>query len=295
MNNVCSNLRSFTSNSVVSRCFLSIVLPMLLLIISATSNASTIVFDNLAPSPQYYFNFGNWSGSLTPNTYGITAMNFTPSAGGTLDELDLGYTDQKIVNTVNATLRLSPEIGGMPSAPIWTGSVLPTGTFGQLTTLTGIGGPTLVAGQTYWLEAFPPNDGITLHGWYTNNQGDLGSIIGSGNYIANTSRFALRVGVNTVPEPSTLALAILGLVATGCFAKTLRRGRHSADPSQDTASKSCSTEGGAEAGSKCTGPVTGCGSYESKREAARPFRGRQSSGGQGNGRISGRARLFRRD
>jgi hypothetical protein len=184
-------------------------------------------------------------------------MNFTPSATGTLDELDLGYTNQKLVGTNAATLRLSPEVAGMPSAPIWAGVATAASIFGQLTTLTGIGGPTLNAGQNYWLEAFPPNDGVTLRGWYTNNQGDLGSIIGIGNFVANTGRFALRVGVNAVPEPSTLALAAFGLVATGCFTKALRRGRRRVDPSNGTTGKICSAERRAESGSNCTSASLG--------------------------------------
>ena len=112
---------------------------------AAQDNAATIVFNNIAPSPQYYHNFGS-----------------------------------SIV-----TLELSPEIGGAPSAPIWTGNANATSTFGQLTTLTGIGG---------------------------------------GNFLTNQPRFALRVGVNRVPGPSSLALAAFGLVATGCFTNWLKRG-----------------------------------------------------------------------
>jgi hypothetical protein len=117
-------------------------------------------------------------------------MNFTPTATGTLDSLDLGLTNQKLVGSSTVTLRLSPEVGGIPSAPIWQPNATAATLFGTLTSLTGIGGPTLTSGQTYWLEAFPPMDGVTLDGWYSNNQGDLGSIIGNGNYIASTSRSA---------------------------------------------------------------------------------------------------------
>jgi hypothetical protein len=190
---------------------------------AAYSRASTIAFNNLAPSPQYYFNFGSWTGNFLPTMYAISAMNFTPSATGTLDQLDLGYTNQKLVGSNLATLRLSPEVGGMPSAPIWTGTATAASTFGQLTSLTGIGGPTLTAGQTYWLEAFPAMDGVTLHGWYTNNQGDVGSIISAGNFVANTPRFALRVGVLTTPEPSTLILAAGSLALVVASRRLYRR------------------------------------------------------------------------
>jgi hypothetical protein len=196
---------------------------LLLLSTAVTAHAATITFNNLAPSPQYYYNFGNWTGNFLPNTYAISAMNFTPSATGTLDTLDLGLTNQKIVGSSVTTLRLSPEVSGMPSAPIWQANATAATIFGQLTSLTGIGGPTLTAGQTYWLEAFPPMDGVTLDGWYTNNQGDIGSIIGSGNFVPNTGRFALRVGVLQAPEPSALALAVFGLISICIFATRGRR------------------------------------------------------------------------
>src|SRR5436309_2371543 len=73
---------------------LSVTVPLVLLALStAASDASTIVFDNIAATPQYYNNFGDWTGNFLPNMYAISAMNFTPSATGALDELDLGYTD----------------------------------------------------------------------------------------------------------------------------------------------------------------------------------------------------------
>jgi hypothetical protein len=83
-----------------------------------------------------------------------------------------------------------------------------------LLNVTGIGGPTLNAGQQYWLEGVAPVTPATLHGWYTNNQGDVGSVISAGNFIPTTQRFSLRVGVLTpgvVPEPATCFLLMCGL------------------------------------------------------------------------------------
>lgn len=172
--------------------------------VAASASASTVVFNNIPASTPYYQNAGNWLGTLL-NQYEITATTFTPSASGLLDELTLGLIYQSGANSV--TLRLSPDSGGLPSAPIWQTTVPPAPAFGSLLSLTGIGGPMLNAGQQYWLEGVAPVSPATLHGWYTNNQGDSGPVIGSGNYYPNVKRFSLRVGV-LVPEPSTCLLCV---------------------------------------------------------------------------------------
>lgn len=173
------------------------------------TRAATVVFNNLSATTPYYQNAGNWLGTLG-NQYAITATTFTPSASGQLDELALGLIYQSGANSV--TLRLSPDSGGLPSAAIWQTSVPPAPGYGSLLSLTSIGGPTLNAGQQYWLEGIAPVTPATLHGWYTNNQGDIGPVIGSNNYYANTQRFSLRVGVITVPEPAACLLTVAGVV-----------------------------------------------------------------------------------
>jgi hypothetical protein len=170
------------------------------------TNAATIVFNNIPASPQYYQNAGNWLGT-SGNQYAITATTFTPSASGQLDELTLGLTYGSGTNSV--TLRLSPDTGGLPGAPIWQTSVPPAPAFGSLLSVTGIGGPTLSSSQTYWLEGVAPVSPATLHFWWTNNQGDTGPVIATGNYV-NTDRFSLRVGVLTVPEPAACMLLLCG-------------------------------------------------------------------------------------
>lgn len=177
---------------------------------SKPAAAATVVFNNLSATTPYYQNAGNWLGTLA-NQYEITATTFTPSASGQLDELTLGLIYQTGANSV--TLRLSPDSGGLPSAAIWQTTVPPAPGFGSLLSLTGIGGPTLNAGQLYWLEGIAPVTPATLHGWYSNNQGDLGPVIASGNYYPNIQRFSLRVGVVMVPEPATCLLATAGVFA----------------------------------------------------------------------------------
>jgi len=187
---------------------------------NSTSQASTTVFNNIAPTTPYYSNFGAWLGTFGQQ-YAVTATSFTPSASGQLDELALGLFYQTGQNSV--TLRLSPDTLGLPGAPIWQTTVAPAPGYGFLLNVTGINGPMLNAGQQYWLEGVAPITPATLHGWYTNNQGDVGSIIAAGNFIPTTQRYSLRVGVlAAVPEPTSCFLLMCGL-----FGFALTRGRRS--------------------------------------------------------------------
>jgi hypothetical protein len=180
------------------------------------ANAATVVFNNIPASPAYYTNAGS---TLGGSQSAISATTFTPSSSGQLDELTLGLTYLQGTNSV--TLRLSPDTGGLPGIPIWQTSVPPAPGFGSLLSLTGIGGPTLNASQTYWLEGVVPNS-ATLHGWWTNNQGDAGPVIGNGLYVANTQRFSLRVGILAVPEPATLMLLACGSIGLALIGRRHR-------------------------------------------------------------------------
>jgi hypothetical protein len=181
-----------------------------------SADAATVVFNNLAASPPYYMNGGGIIGTIGTQSY-ITGTSFTPNATGQLDELTLGLFYVQGTNSV--TLRLSPDVGGAPSAPIWTGSGAPAPAYLQLMTMTGIGGPTINSGQQYWIEALQSTSG-TLHAWDQNNQGDTGSIISGNVLYTNQLRYALRVGVVSVPEPAAWVL-VLG----GMFGLMLRRRR----------------------------------------------------------------------
>jgi len=180
---------------------------------SSPATAAVIVYDNISPVMPYYHNYGNWLGTFG-GQYEITATTFVPSGSGQLDELTLGLFYQTGVNSV--TLRLSPDVAGLPSTPIWQTTVPPAAGYGSLLSVSGIAGPMLTAGQTYWLEGVAPVTPSTLHGWYSNNQGDYGPIIASGNYYLNQQRFSLRVGVPAiVPEPVSCVLLVMGVLWLG--------------------------------------------------------------------------------
>jgi hypothetical protein len=222
-----STLTSCTSQTTINTMKLmtiklSFLATMLVLALQggSSTNAATIVFDNIAPSTPYYNPYGNWLGTFV-NQYEITATTFVPSASGPLDTLDLGLFYLNGANSV--TLRLSQDSGGLPGAPIWTTSVPPAPGYGFLLSVTGIGGPTINAGQTYWLEGVAPVTPTTEHAWYVNNQGDVGPVIASGNYVANTDRFSLRVGVlSSVPEPVSCVLILSGTLGLALFRRRRR-------------------------------------------------------------------------
>ena len=174
-----------------------------------STDAATVVFDNLAASPPYYQNGGGIIGTIGTQSY-ITGTSFTPNATGQLDELTLGLFYVQGTNSV--TLRLSPDVGGAPSAPIWQGSGTPAPAYLQLMTMTGIAGPTINSGQQYWIEALQSTPG-TLHAWDQNNQGDTGSIISGNVLYTNQLRYALRVGIVSVPEPAACVLLLCGSIA----------------------------------------------------------------------------------
>ena len=183
-----------------------------------SADAATVVFDNIAASPPYYLNGGGIIGTVGSQSF-ITGTSFTPNATGQLDELTLGLFYVQGTNSV--TLRLSPDVGGMPSAPIWQGSGTPAPVYLQLMTMTGIAGPTINSGQQYWIEALATTP-ATLHAWDQNNQGDIGSIISGNAFYTNQLRYALRVGIVSVPEPATCMLLVCGSLG---FALSHRRRR----------------------------------------------------------------------
>jgi hypothetical protein len=196
--------------------FAAILLASCLAFASAADAA--IVYDNFAPTPPYYSNSGWSTGNFLPNVYAISATTFVPTGSGQLDELHLGLTNQKLIGSNNNLLTLYNDFGGAPGIALWSGNVTVSGVFGSVASLTGINGPTINSGQTYWLSAAPPVDQVTLHGWYFNTVGDLGPTLNFGTPATGGRRFALQVGVKAIPEPATW---IIGLAAVAVAARSL--------------------------------------------------------------------------
>lgn len=196
----------------------------------ATNANAAIVYDNLdpTPSPFLYANFGSWTGSFTSTTYATTSTTFVPSASGPLDSLDLGITVQNNGGSQVGMVTLFDDNAGAPGTQLWQSALNVPLSFGQLAQLTNIGGPTINMGQTYWLTAAPANDNFTLHGWYSNNQGDNGAIISAGTPFSSALRFALRVGVKTVPEPASGAMLAIAALGVCCGWRGRRSGKGAA-------------------------------------------------------------------
>ncbi len=182
----------------------------------ASATNAAIVYDNFAPTPVPYSNSGWSTGNFLPNVYAVSATTFVPTGSGQLDELHLGMTNQKLIGSNNNLLTLYNDLGGAPGIALWSGNVTVSGVFGSVASLTGINGPMINSGQTYWLSAAPPVDQVTLHGWYFNTQGDFGPTLNFGTPALNGRRFALQVGVKAIPEPATW---IIGLGAVAIMAR----------------------------------------------------------------------------
>ncbi len=182
----------------------------------ASGADAAIVYDNFAPTPIPYSNTGWSTGNFLPTLYGVSATTFVPTGSGPLDELHLGLTNQKLIGSNNNLLTLYNDLGGVPGIALWSGNVTVSGVFGSVASLTGINGPSINSGQTYWLSAAPPVDQVTLHGWYFNTQGDFGPTLNFGTPTPNGRRFALQVGVKAVPEPATW---LMGLAAVAIIAR----------------------------------------------------------------------------
>ena len=148
--------------SVVLFCFL------FLLAAPVISVASTVAYDNFGPGDSHEW-YGTWFGTLSggewPNYRSYTmdvANRFTVSATGALSDLTLGMSYSVGTNAV--TLALLSDAGGTVGSALWSRTY--TDILGSYnTSITGIGGPELTAGTSYWLMA-SALDTSSRHSWY---------------------------------------------------------------------------------------------------------------------------------
>lgn len=153
------------------------------------------------------------------------AESFEPSVTGTLNAIDLAVGLGGLPTTF--TLRLyanNPTGGPLTTLALATGDITPPSN-PALVTFSYSGLPLeLVSGQTYWVALSP--DSTTSGGWnlsnITTNSQTFASYAGQESYRSvDATPAAFMVDV-TVPEPSTYAMMLGGLVLLGfCMRRKL--------------------------------------------------------------------------
>lgn len=193
-----------------------------LALVALHSSAQTFTtYNSFGPGYAYNVSAG-WLVDGTqnpPQPYVGEAFAFTAGVSGYLSQLDLvlGALRDPGLDLANVSLALNRS-GKLPSTVLESFLNVPSGGWAGLnhptTSLTSSANPFLQAGVTYWLCVEPSNPYAVI----TVNQNSLGLLArqaqetspGAWFATANRTTFAFDVQV-LVPEPSTAALAALGL------------------------------------------------------------------------------------
>jgi hypothetical protein len=168
------------------------------------------IFSNLGPGGS----FG--SGSWTIQMVEPIAFAFTASETATLGSLELAVGT--FTSNVTGTAFLTTDIGGAPGLTLasWSFAV-PQTLQGSLVTLdypTDFPPVTLSQGTEYWV--YLGDNTNPDYAWFTNSTGysgpGAGNLDGSWRPITNGTPAAFQVNGSVVPEPSSLALSVVGFV-----------------------------------------------------------------------------------
>ncbi len=209
---------------------LFLVLASMALMASQSAIADT-VFNNFAAGHGYNCCTG-WtvSGSTSPPGLSTSANEFTALVTGSVSQIDVAVG--WVTGTNGATVSFWTDNSGTPGAMLgsWDISNLPTfGTCCSFSTISGISGINVSAGQNYFLLLSAPSD--TWDAWNFNSTGDKGLVVQSTDggatwHLADNgapgtqNRSAFDVLTNPVPEPGSLALLGSGVLV---LAGNLRR------------------------------------------------------------------------
>jgi PEP-CTERM motif len=148
--------------------------------------------------------FGNFGATIGGQF--VNGYEFTSAAAGQLSEIDIGIGGAGTFN-----LTLYTDNAGALGAPIWSTSNVPVGLGSpNPAVINVVSGPALTLSQNYWLVASGPSASAY---WSPNTIGAQGTEYhhdsGSTTYATNVlGAFAVKV----VPEPSSVVLAVIGLV-----------------------------------------------------------------------------------
>jgi len=189
-----------------------VVLSCLILAFSP-ARAGVVAYDGIGPTDTGSGG-GNWFGYLSGFYYTL-AQKFTPTVDGALDGLDMTISPDMYSEDRSYTIRLLADNANTPGTVLWetTADTWPVAE-DALFHLEIPDGPTISAGQAYWVQADKPEVPNTAHDWDANVEGYKGSFAiyqdsSTGWEVwDNDNVRGLRVTV--IPEPGTAGLLLAG-------------------------------------------------------------------------------------
>jgi len=192
---------------------------LLILIGAAVSSQqafAAVIFSDLGVGNSYNCcSAEDVTGSSTSIGYQAVADGFT--SAGTYDVTQIDVALAYLRGTNEAEISLWTDAGGSPGTELGDWTVKDQPFFGStaLTTISGITGVTLAAGNSYYLIV-APIAADTFDGFNFNSTGASGPVLvnnGSGFFQVGTTLNAFAI--LSVAEPSTWAMMLLGFAGLG--------------------------------------------------------------------------------